>query len=55
VWALLLARLYEISPLQCAQCGAPVRMIAFISRRAAITGVKKRRSKPRKPTEKANV
>ena len=31
VWALLLARLYEILPLQCAQCGGPVRIIAFIT------------------------
>ncbi len=29
-WALLLARIYEYLPLVCPQCGAPMRLIAFI-------------------------
>ena len=31
VWALLLARIYEVLPLRCALCGAQMRIIAFIT------------------------
>jgi hypothetical protein len=31
LWALLLARIYEILPLRCTQCGAQMRIIAFIT------------------------
>ena len=30
VWAMLLARLYEVLPLACPQCGGTMRIIAFI-------------------------
>jgi len=35
-WALLLARLYECLPLRCPQCGAPMRIIAFVLEREVI-------------------
>jgi hypothetical protein len=31
LWAMLLARLYEIVPLTCPLCGGPMRIIAFIT------------------------
>lgn len=30
VWAMLLARIYEVFPLTCPQCGGTMRIIAFI-------------------------
>ncbi len=32
LWALLLARIYEVLPLLCPQCGGKMRVIAFIHR-----------------------
>ena len=29
-WALLLTRIYECLPLQCPNCGQPMRIIAFV-------------------------
>jgi len=31
VWALLLARIYEVLPLHCPKCGGDMRIIAFIN------------------------
>jgi hypothetical protein len=31
VWALLLARIYEILPLRCSLCGGEMRIIAFVT------------------------
>jgi len=31
VWALLLARIYEVLPLTCPQCGGAMKIIAFIT------------------------
>ena len=31
VWALLLARIYEVLPLVCPKCGGEMRIIAFIN------------------------
>lgn len=31
LWAMLLARLYDVLPLLCPSCGAPMRIIAFIT------------------------
>jgi hypothetical protein len=30
-WAMLLARIYEAFPMRCPRCGAPMRIIAFIT------------------------
>jgi hypothetical protein len=31
LWAVLLARIYEILPLRCGLCGAQMRLIAFVT------------------------
>ncbi len=36
LWARLLRRVYEVDPLVCRQCGAPMRVVAFIQEPAAI-------------------
>ena len=36
LWALLLARIYEVLPLLCPQCGGEMRIIAFITEAAVI-------------------
>ena len=36
LWALLLARIYEVLPLRCALCGSEMRIIAFVTERPAI-------------------
>jgi hypothetical protein len=36
LWALLLARIYEIFPLRCTLCGAQRRVIAFITGAPAV-------------------
>ena len=36
VWALLLARIYEVPPLLCPQCGGAMKIIAFITETVVI-------------------
>ena len=36
LWAQLLRRVYEVDPLTCRRCGAPMRLVAFIQEPAAI-------------------
>ena len=36
LWAVLIARIYEVFPLVCAICGAQVRIIAFITHSAGM-------------------
>ncbi|MES9906770.1 MAG: transposase [Sedimenticola sp.] len=36
VWAMLLARIYEINPLVCPRCGSEMRIIAFVTEREPI-------------------
>ncbi len=36
IWAMLLARIYEINPLVCPRCGGEMRIIAFITERESI-------------------
>ncbi len=31
IWAMLLARIYEINPLACSRCGGEMRIIAFVT------------------------
>lgn len=40
-WALLLARIYEILPLECPRCGEPMPVIAFITEARVITSILK--------------
>jgi len=39
VWALLLARIYELLPLLCPRCGGAMRIIAFITEAAVIQAI----------------
>jgi hypothetical protein len=39
LWALLLARIYEILPLRCARCGGEMRIIAFLTDEPAIHSI----------------
>jgi hypothetical protein len=34
LWAVLIARIYEVFPLRCPMCGGPMRIIAFITHSA---------------------
>jgi hypothetical protein len=36
LWAVLIARIYEVFPLLCPNCGGPMRLIAFITHSADI-------------------
>jgi hypothetical protein len=35
-WAELLRQIFEVDPLRCPQCGAAMRIVAFITQRAVI-------------------
>jgi len=39
LWAVLIARIYEVFPLLCPQCGGQMRLIAFITEGVQINGV----------------
>jgi hypothetical protein len=39
LWALLLAHIYEVFPLQCPLCGAQMRLIAFITQAHAVNTI----------------
>ncbi len=49
LWAILLARIYEISPLICSHCGAPVRIVAFITETAPIQRILQHIGEPHEP------
>jgi hypothetical protein len=53
VWALLLARIYEVFPLRCALCGAQMRIIAFITEAPARHSVLTCLGEPTTPPEVA--
>ncbi len=38
LWAMLLARIYESAPLACPQCGADMRIIAFVTDGVSVRG-----------------
>ena len=39
LWAMLIARIYEVFPLVCTQCGAEMRIIAFVTDTASVTRI----------------
>ena len=39
LWAVLLARIYELLPLRCSLCGGEMRIIAFVTDRPAIHSI----------------
>ncbi len=49
VWALLLARIYEVLPLLCPKCGGEMRIIAFITEAVAIREILGRLGEPTSP------
>ena len=46
LWALLLARIYEVLPLQCPLCAAPMRLIAFITEGPAVNTILRHLGEP---------
>jgi hypothetical protein len=53
LWALLLARIYEILPLRCALCGAQMRIIAFITEAPARHAILTSLGEPTSPPDVA--
>ncbi len=49
LWAILLARIYEISPLICLRCGGPVRIIGFVTEPAPIQRILQHIGEPHEP------
>ncbi len=39
LWAMLIARIYEVFPLVCTQCGAEMRIISFVTDTASVTRI----------------
>jgi hypothetical protein len=48
LWAMLLARIYEIFPLTCNHCGGEVRLIAFVTEAVPIGEILKHLGEPTK-------
>ena len=46
LWAMLLARIYEVFPLVCRHCGIEMRIVAFVTETASVTsgGLPKQRA-----------
>ena len=49
VWALLLARIYEVLPLLCPQCGGAMKIIAFITEAVVIREILGHSGEPTSP------
>jgi hypothetical protein len=49
LWAMLLARIYEVFPLTCSFCGAEIRIIAFITAPATVRQVLEHLGEPTRP------
>jgi hypothetical protein len=55
VWALLLARIFEILPLRCGLCGAQMRLIAFVTDPPVLTTILAHLGEPTTPPEVARA
>jgi hypothetical protein len=53
LWALLLARIYEILPLRCMRCGGEMRIIAFVTGAPALQSILTHLGEPTSPPEVA--
>jgi hypothetical protein len=53
LWAVLLARIYELLPWRCVQCGSEMRIIAFVTERPAIHSILTCLGEPTAPPEVA--
>jgi len=49
LWAMLLARIYESAPLACPQCGADMRIIAFVTDGVSVRGILEHIGEPAQP------
>ena len=49
MWALLLARIYEVLPLLCPQCGGEMKIVAFITGAVAIGKILNHLGEPTSP------
>jgi len=49
VWALLLARIYEVLPLTCPQCGGAMKIIAFITETVVMREILGHMREPKSP------
>jgi hypothetical protein len=48
-WALLLARIYDVLPLLCTRCGAPMRIVAFVTDRESVRRILEHIGEPSSP------
>ena len=55
LWAVLLARIYEIFPLLCPDCGGPVRIIAFLTEPASVNALLTHLGEPTTPPKLARA
>jgi hypothetical protein len=51
LWAMLIARIYEVFPLECPTCGHPMRIIAFVTEAASIVKILSHIDEPTPPPE----
>ncbi len=49
LWARLIARIYEVFPLLCTQCGAEICIISFVIDTASVTRILEHIGEPAKP------
>lgn len=49
MWAMLLARIYEVMPLLCPRCGSPLRVISFITEPKVIRKILLHLGQPTEP------
>jgi hypothetical protein len=49
LWAMRLARIYKVFPRVCAHCGAPMRIIAFVTDTASVTRMLQPLGEPTQP------
>jgi hypothetical protein len=49
LWAMLLARIYEVLPLVCPRCEAPMRIIAFVTDTPSVTRILQHLGEPTQP------
>jgi hypothetical protein len=55
LWAVLLARIFEILPLRCALCGAQMRLIAFVTEPPAVKTILAHLGEPTTPPQLARA
>ena len=55
LWAVLLARIFEILPLRCMLCGAEMRIIAFVTGAPALPSILTHLGEPTTPPEVARA